>query len=294
MKKLLWVLALTGAACHQQGAPATAVTAAADPAAAPAPVRLVASAAPPSAVPAPAGPLTPELRALLQRCDLAPLLQTVRQGATDFNSHAQNGFFGRDHYRIEVALTEVFRDPAQPTVYHLKGKDRYKGTITPFVGTFTVTQVVEQPTDPSTSAEAQKAGNEQQPEPTLYTAVGDFELREDSTRRGAGVFRGHVALDWRLDTDGDVQQQSRTSETLTQGGDIKFEGTWTNSTTHRTYPVVWVEDIFSYAEAQHVLSEFAIGERDVDFNPKYAKLGWNSYWKNDEWWADGGKATVGL
>jgi hypothetical protein len=51
-----------------------------------------------------------------------------------------------------------------------------------------------------------------------------------------------------------------------------------------------VQNIFYFQ--QDIFRDFIIGERDMDFNPKYAKLGWNSYWENEEWWAEPGKVTA--
>lgn len=297
MKATNWVLALamTGtAACQHQTPPAAAVKSAA---AAP-----IAAASAPEVAPlpkptvsAPKDSLTPEMLQALQRYDFSPLLQTDNRTDSVASSHVQNGFFGPDHYRIEVVFTEVRRDSAQPALYHVRGQDRYKSVVTPFAGTFTVTQLADQaPYSAAQVAMAKKDGYELQNEPNLYSALGQFELREDSTRRGAGVFKGRVALDWQLLENGSLVLSSRDGTGATQGGEVKFEGTWTNAATRRTYPVVWVENIFSYAGTRSVFKDFLIGERDVDFNPKYAKLGWNSYWENKEWWAKTTKPTLSL
>ena len=29
-----------------------------------------------------------------------------------------------------------------------------------------------------------------------------------------------------------------------------------------------------------------IGARDAHINPRYARVGWNTYWQNDEWWVE--------
>ena len=241
---------------------------------------------------------TSPLRELLSKLDFTPALQTVRVGDKNFASHAQNGFFGPDHYRIEMAFTEAWRDAANPAVYHLRGLDRYKRVITPFAGTLTLTQVVAQPDHSAQDrAELISIGVEEESLakymtdlPDLYTAKGDFVLVEDSSRRNAGTFRGRFALDFQLDPHTKaIKLQGQTIHSPAKGGLIKYEGTWTNAATKQTKPVVWVEDIFGYA--QHVLNNFTVGEREVDFNPKYARLGWNSYWENTEWW-DRGKKTA--
>ncbi|MFD2720573.1 hypothetical protein ACFST9_17765 [Hymenobacter monticola] len=227
--------------------------------------------------------LSPQLREELQSSNLASLLQTVHKT----EAFAQDGFFGPDHYHIEFAFTEVRRDPARPTVYYLRGKDRYKGIITPFAGTFTVEQFGEQPYFSAREIAAMaKQGGVIANFPGYYSAIGTFELREDSTRRGAGTFRGRLAVDWYKEKDGSLTLNCRGVTGPSQGGLIKYEGTWTNATTRRTYPVVWAQDIFAYNAVQNVLKEFNIGEREVEINPEYAKLGWSNYWENKEWWTD--------
>lgn len=249
----------------------------------------LAKTAPATASLAPVESLTPEMQRVFQAHDLSPLLQTVNSA----NAHAQNGFFGPDHYRIEVAFTEVRRDPAHPTVYFLRGKDRYKGRITPFSGIFTVNRFGEQPPYSAAQlAESQQEKYDLTNDPNLFATEGYFELREDSTYRGAGIFRGRLNVDWAVNEDKSLALNIRNEQSLSVRGLIKYEGTWTNGTTHRSYPVVWVEDIFSYSNQHQVLNEFTIGERDVDFNPKYAKLGWNSYWENQEWWAESSRPAA--
>lgn len=240
--------------------------------------------------------LTPYAQTLLRRCDFSKILQTVQADDAGFGSHAQNGFFGPDHYRIEVAMTEVRRDLAHPTVYHLRGKSRYKGVITPFAGVFTVTHLFDQPhysAEQIAKAKAER-GDELLPGLDMYTTIGDFELREETGHRGAGVFQGRLAIDWQLWAGHGLRMLTLSDTTASQGSGIKYEGRWIDTATHRTYPVVWVEHILPYVRAQHVLEDFASGDRDVEINPKYAKLGWNSYWENDEWWADSPKPSLSL
>ncbi|WP_201980249.1 hypothetical protein [Hymenobacter rubidus] len=284
MKSSLMVLVLVvaGTACQPQTPPLQTITGQSIDVA---PANTVST--------SPDGKLTPAIWALLQRCDFSSLLQTVRTGTARYNSHVQNGFFGSNHYRIEMVLTEVRRDSVQPTVYYLRGKDRYQGVITPFAGTVTITHLFSQPRYSAQQIAEVKAefGEELRNEADMYSALGDFELREDKTRRGNGIFRGRLAIDWALQKDGSVELSMRNGQAASQGGEIKYEGRWTSAATHRTRPVVWVENLVSYVESQHVLDEFNIGEREVVINPKYAHLGWNTYWENDEWWADSASAA---
>ncbi len=292
MQKLLGLLALAlaGTACQQQ-APTTQTVAAAQ---AP-PVRAVSqkTAVPAASLTLPTA-LTPAMRSLLKQCDLGALLQTVRPaGNSAMRDHALNGFFGPTHYRIEVVLTSVRRDERRLELYYLTGKTRYKKIITPFSGTLVIRQVLDQPTD-TNSEPVGISGAAASNQPNLYIAVGDFVLREDSTHKSSGVFRGQFALDWSLATDGTLNQDYTSNSTLTQGGGTKYEGTWTKYGTSSPKAVVWVENLGSYNDIRGVLKDLEIGGRSDEISPKYAKLGWADYYENDEWWADAPQPTASL
>ena len=270
-------LALAGTACQPQ-ASAPQVLAAGLPKAA-----LDKTAAPP------ADSLTASQRRLLQQHSLADLLETNPTHNPKVRSF--DGFFGADHRHIEVIFTEVRQDASQPNRYYLQGKNRYKGQITPFTGTLLLTRLADQPR--FTDQEVAKGfTTSEHNQAAMFTALGNFVLRQDSTAKNAGVFRGRVAIDWWVNPQGEVREESRTRETLTQDGGIKFEGRWTPYGPAAPQPVVWVADIFSYGP--RVLQDFGVGERTPNFKSKYARLGWDDYWKNDEWWADTPKPTATL
>lgn len=231
----------------------------------------------------PIGSLSPDMLGVLRASDLTDLLRTTHDDGGD----VLNGFFGPDHYRIAFVVTDVRRDPARPDVYYLQGQDQYKGRVTPFAGTFTIRQFGEQPF--YTARELAKSAEENWAltnKPNYYTTTGDFVLREDSSRHGAGVFTGQLALDWHREDYHSPTLECRNDQGFSRGGLIKYEGTWTNYQTQRATPVVWVRDLLTYNAAKEVLADFNVGERGIEVNPKYARLGWNEYWENDEWWAD--------
>lgn len=225
---------------------------------------------------APVESLAPDVLATLQAHDLSPLLQTVQST----NGSAQNGFFGPDHYRIEMAFTEVRRDPVHPTHYFLQGKDRYKGRVTPFAGTFIMRRFSAQPADT-----AQHDALQQQ-RVVYCSAEGRFELREDAARQHAGLFQGQLNIDFVATSAGSLFLNTEAGKLPSKGGNITYAGTWTDNKTHRTQPVVWVEDIIGYGNQHKMLADFGFVERHPYFNPKYARLGWNNYWSNEEWWVD--------
>ncbi|RSK45058.1 hypothetical protein [Hymenobacter rigui] len=123
-----------------------------------------------------------------------------------------------------------------------------------------------------------------------YSSLGTFTLREDASYKGAGVFNGEVLIDFSVDERGNLKPFSRNIKQNTRGGYVLFKGTWMNAESRQQKPVLWVQNIFDYQ--QDIFRDFIIGERDIDFNPKYAKLGWDTYWQNEEWWAEPGQVTA--
>ncbi|GAA4385103.1 hypothetical protein [Hymenobacter koreensis] len=234
-----------------------------------------------AAVAAPKPELTADMREMLRTYDLSPLWQTDVE-----NGGALNGFFGTDHYRIEVVLLSVEKDSLRPEVYSIKGKDRYKKRITPFEGTLTLHQIQDLPLTEEDVAAGEKA--------QAYTATGTFVLNETPGRRGAGAFTGTMAVDFLVNPaefEGvHVWAGLGTENSPTQSSGFKFEGEWTDYQSGQRKPFVWAEQFLVIGSA--VLKDFVVGERDININPRYAKLGWDQYWENEEWWAEGATAKL--
>lgn len=238
-------------------------------------------------------PPVPGGLALLRKHDLALLLQARNPTCNTCDFRPLNGFYGSSRYRIELALVKVVQDAHQPTLYHVQGKSRYGKAMASFSGTITLTQVVKQP---AYSAHEIALASDWAPLenlPNMYTAIGQYEWREATAQPEAGVYRGTVALDFTFNKDGLAVQKSQSGKTLTQGGEVKYAGAWTSNTTKYTVPVTWVGNFLRYRGPQS-FSDFTLGDRGVSINPKYAHLGWNRYWENDEWWADAPKSTTSL
>ncbi len=278
MKQLILVLALTAVviACQPTDIADNNLTASA--------IKTAVVPTPTAAAHQPPTVLADSLSAvLLQRYNLASVLQTTHQGQNETAVQQMNGFFGADRYRIEVVITRVTRDTQRPGYYQVQGKDRCKGRIMPFTGTLNFTSMQLKPHRASTPESY----------PDEYVALGIFELHELASHSGTGIFRGQIAADVSVEKDGQLNLFYPGVDTPAKGGGITYDGTWTSNTTGQTTPAVWVVAIFDYRGPQ-VFRDFAVGERGTDFNPKYAKLGWNHYWENDEWWAASPKPVLGL
>ncbi|MCC3160059.1 hypothetical protein LJ737_22670 [Hymenobacter sp. 15J16-1T3B] len=286
MKTHVYLLLAAGLIAACQRTTETETPTAAAPVAAPRPAAVV-EAAPAAA----AAPLPPEQLAVLRQLDLAPLLLPAsyedEEGSRSAGM-AMNGFFGPEHYRIEFVFTRVERDAQNPALYHISGKDRYKKRITPLEGTIELTKLATlEPLEGRPNGELTAA----------YAGAGQFELRE-VTGSGSGVFSGTFALDFGRSTGQKVELVTwgySDKSMGARGAGSRFEGQWTSNQTKKPKPVLWADGNGLFAIAEDVFADFNVGERGPEINEKYAKLGWNSYWENDEWWAETPKvATVSL
>ncbi|RSK43651.1 hypothetical protein EI293_12275 [Hymenobacter perfusus] len=245
--------------------------------------------------PTPAALPDSALTRFLQRYAVAPLLQSVRnsQEVTPYN-----GFFGSDRHRIEVVLLRVRPDAAQPRRLLVTGKSRFKGEIKDLQGFIELTALQRQPAL-NKAEQAYEKHLESMRMVTVvrlpgaakavghYTLTGHFDWQEVA---GTGRFAGRAVLDIATTDRQGLWSGSLRKTAGARGADLLFDGQWTNGPSGPAKPFILVENVTGFAE--HVLEDFEVGERDIVINPKYARLGWDSYWENDEWWAEPMKSTA--
>lgn len=298
MKKLLALLVLASTACQQQAPP----TAAAPPARpAPAPTRL--PPAPAGEKPLPvlftaADTLARPARQLLAQYDLSPLWQ----GSTpDRREHpVLEGFFGFDHYRFMLVFTQVQCDAQHPELYWVRGKGHYRQNIRPFTGTLTVRRLADAdvfyspsgnsfypPNSGSLPPDTLQARYERAAsQARLHTAWARLQLSEEAADN-SGVFEGEAVLNFWVAPParvGYAQAPVLTEGEPGRGGWLLLRGSRRNVSTRQIKQFVVADDVF--AAAPDVYKDFGIGDRGGELNPKYAHLGWNKKWENEEWWAD--------
>ncbi len=199
-----------------------------------------------------------------------------------------NGFYGADRYRIEFLFTEVKQDATDPTLYHVKGKNRHKKVITPFDGTFKLGKISTF-TDPNVNVDDVQNMNVE----TLYATEGTFEFAEaDKTSPYSGLFQGNMKMEFSIGEDKHANLWFYSSVGLPSGGaGYRFDGTWTSYTKpDMQKPVIFAADLFRFAN--DILKDFSMGEREVEINKKYNNLGWDSFWENEEWWNDAAKPKM--
>jgi hypothetical protein len=228
----------------------------------------------PSAPAAPGVVLTNAARnALLARTNLGKLWQHQPQSGTE---DVLNGCFGYDGRRLEFVFTTVQADAKSPGRYLVAGKFRCYDDVTPFRGSIELQQVQRLTTELAAYSEYDKNKT-----PT-YCATGSFALRATSSHGIGGQFTGRIALDFKLTPTNRAELVTYTSNPATHSGGLLFDGTWREDAASETaIPAIWKQGI---AVTRQIMTRFEIGNRDSHINPKYARVGWNNFWKNDEWW----------
>jgi hypothetical protein len=284
----LLALGLLGASCQQRTPPAATTAAAA-------PANSAAQAGPVAKSTTPALPVTlsPEVLAMLRQVDLAPLL--LYDFYPDTEIRPMEGFYGPDHYRLSLVLTRVQRDSLQPNVFHVQGKTRYKKAVEEVTGDITVAQFGDYYDQEILASRAvDSLGNA--PAARAYSALLNVTLssQQQHTRRLQGV----GALDFYIDELGKMEKVSSPDGVSAspnapgKGAGLLLRGEWLNGPAGTNRSFVLSRNIFISADG--LFKDFGVGDRGGEINPKYAKLGWDKYWENDEWWADAQKPALSL
>lgn len=282
MNKLFAILVLAGVvnACQHSAPPAQVSVA-----------PSAATARQPSLGPVPpavaADTLARRTLTLLRRYDLTPFWNDPHGNFQPVP--VLEGFLGKEHRRLGLAITNVRRDPAQPQVFWVTGKLRLRRVTTPFTGKLTINKISDLQDDMVGPGESADSTN------YLYTASASFRFRPVGGQL-AGEFVGQAYFDFVVPQRGSVYMvttiMTHPDDTFpARGCGMVLRGHWV-AATGRQEPMLVAKDLF--AISSEVFPDFGVGDRGTEVNPKYAHLGWNEAWENDEWWADSPKPRLNL
>lgn len=231
---------------------------------------------------------------MLRQMDLAPLL-LYEFYPDNTEIRPMEGFYGTDHYRLSLVLTRVQRDSLQPNVFHVQGKTRYKQAVEDVTGDITVAQLADYYNQDILASRAlDSLGNA--PAARAYSALLNFSLR--SRQQPARCLQGVGGLDFYIDELGKMEvvgsPDGITADPAApgKGAGLLIRGQWLNGPATPTGPFVLSRNVF--VSAADLFDDFGVGDRGGEINPKYAKLGWDKYWENDEWWAETQKPALSI
>ncbi|MFN0215310.1 MAG: hypothetical protein ACKVT2_13725 [Saprospiraceae bacterium] len=231
-------------------------------------------------------PIQPLLMTPLGEDAVKELLANVDLGSILKVDYPDNGFYGADRYRIEFIFTELERTVNDPRVYAIKGKNKFKNTISNFEGLIEVKEMSEF-FDPNLDTADIYDMNYQK----MYTLGGEFKFKEDESLNTSGVFAGTFKMDLGILEDGSAQLWFFSENSPAVGCGYRFDGNWTsNKRSGSVKPVIWSRDLFRFAN--DILEDFSYGERDIEINEKYRHLGWDTFWSGEEWWTESPKKNM--
>lgn len=195
------------------------------------------------------------------------------------------------------------RDSLRPELVHLKGKARWQKQVTSFTGDVSFARLVdyydqglllsqgEESFIQDTTGEAGNITNAR-----AYSASATFHLLSEAP--DSYVLTGEILLDFWLTDKGvaglvhSPAQGAVLEKAPTKGSGLVLSGHWQEANDKAGRPFLVSSDVFLLSTG--LIDDFGIGDRGAQVNPKYAKLGWSTYWENDEWWADSPKPKLSL
>ena len=219
----------------------------------------------------------------ISKAEVAALFKKLNFTTLFAKEYPDNGFFGRDRYRIEVIISEVKKDASDPTLYHVKGKNRHKEVITLFEGELKFEGITKL-NDPN--LDVAEVENMEASVGKIYAMNGTYILREDPKSAYSGVFQGKIQTDFVINDDNSLDLWYYSQSDI-KGCGYKFDGNWTSNQNGKSKAALWAADLF--AIGNDILKDFSYGEREVEINEKYRDLGWADWWSGEEWWNDSPK-----
>ena len=186
------------------------------------------------------------------------------------------GFIGSNYQRFQIHFTSMVKSPANPYLYLLKGKTKVNNHICDFTGTISIEDCRE------------------------YIQIDDRKYRqgyavcyviiyEDSNQVSAGVIKGTLKSNWKIDQKEEISYDGING--IADGFcNNQVTGVWSSYKTGAIKKCNWGD--FRIPES----NEFDIGAGDFSVNPQYLKYGWQEYEdemnnlrkggksKQDEWW----------
>ncbi|MDO7851521.1 hypothetical protein [Hymenobacter convexus] len=303
-KRFCLFLLLIATACQQQKPAAHTVNAATLRAASQAAAKpaLDSSSATIAPVVADEASLTPEMGAAFRQVDVSKLFLAPESQSEGFKM-ALDGFFGADPQRLSLAILQATRDSLRPELIHVTGKARNRKQISSFSGEIHFTQLADyfdqgfllsQGGDEFSQDTTKEGG------PVInanaYSASATFRFVGNAP--ATYVLTGQALLDFWVRSDGKVGMMYTPGEGMvlekapTKGSGLVFTGNWQEPAGKSARPFLVSLNIF--LQSPDLIKDFGIGDRNSQVNSKYAKLGWSTYWENDEWWADSPKPKLSL
>jgi hypothetical protein len=305
MKRMICLLALAGPACQQQKQPAQSaalIMPSKHVSAKVAAVLALTTKAKPDS-------LTAEMRAALREVNISKLFLAPESQSAG-SAMALDGFFGTNPQRLSLAIVQASRDSLRPELIHVVGKARDQRRVTSFTGDIYLTRLVDFYNQDLLFSQGEFFPHGESSLIEDTTAGGDGHITNARAYAASATFRfigsapasyvlsGEAFLDFWVMNNRTVgtlyspAQGAVVEKAATKGSGLLLKGNWQDLTLKTVRPFSVSRDVFLLSPS--LIADFGIGERNSQVNPKYAKMGWNTYWENDEWWAESPEPKLSL
>lgn len=176
------------------------------------------------------------------------------------------GFIGDDYQRLRIKMLSVIKDPSEPLLHRVYGKDMVKHNICEFQGELSITNIRRYASTSSGVDEAYADSAVQ----GQYLVGGTYRFLEDPVQRHSGTLQGTFVSYFYIDAKGGIRYDD--IEDVADGYcNNQFVGTWTSSKGDLVKRCNWGDSRIPNAEAL----DGGAGEFGPD--EKYAPNGWQSY-----------------
>ncbi len=180
------------------------------------------------------------------------------------------GIIGENHQRIRIKLLSVKKNPKKGNEYFVYGKSKVKNNILEFKGTITLKKVL-------------KLNKLSYGVDNMYKGklkcqgilIGDYLLKENSSKKGSGIFKGTVYSKWCIFNKSEKQISYDNINNYSDGFENNsFIGTWKSFRTGKEKICNWGDYRVPMAN-----DDFDWGVGDFSPSDKYLEFGWESYRK---------------
>lgn len=202
----------------------------------------------------------------LKAHDLSPFLKTD-------SLYGNNGVFGNDYGRLQIAFATVKKDPEKPAFYHVTGASRHKKNVNQFAGDLIIDKIYQYPGDREIYTEdpERMVASDTKPDKAYTIIEGRFRITEDTAQQFSGQFIGTFKLKLHELKDGSLINDLRNYEGAQYSNAI-FQGNWRTRGLKEPVKAVWAEGRIPVPEGVDTgTNEFTIAK-------EYEEHGW----KKDE------------
>ncbi len=178
------------------------------------------------------------------------------------------GIIGKNHQRIRMKFLSVKKNPKNINEYFVYGKSKVKNNILEFKGTITLKKVLKLNRLSYGVDEIYKGKVKYQ-----GVLIGDYFLKENSSKKGSGIFKGTVYSKWCIFNKSENQISYDTINNYSDSFENNsFIGTWKSFKKEKEKLCNWGDYRVPMAN-----DDFDWGTGDFSPSDKYLKYGWEGY-----------------